>query len=225
MVTVRDWSDLNQYEYRFIGDELFDNVPEEILLKTSSQKVIATDLARLYVLQDALREGYKTVVWVDADFLIYKPSEFILPDMDYALGREVWVQNNKHGNLKAYKNIHNAFMMFRKNNSFLDFYADTALKLVSKNQGTIPPQFIGPKLLTALHNVAGLNVIETAGMLSPLVIKDIIHGNGPALDLFNKKSISPVAGANLCISSCDKNEVTAKDMKQLIEVLKSSCGH
>jgi hypothetical protein len=66
--------------------------------------------------------------------------------------------------LRAYVKVRNAFLMFRKGNHFLDFYTATAQRLLRLNQGSMPPQFIGPKLLTALHNVAICPVMETAGM-------------------------------------------------------------
>lgn len=215
---------MNRYEYSFIGDELFDCVPGSILEKTRHQPVIATDIARLLILQDALKSGYETVIWMDADFLIFNPSVFSEPDKPYALGREVWVQQDKQGKLKAYKKIHNAFLMFRKGNSFLDFYADTAQRLLTENQGTVPPQFIGPKLLTALHNMANLPVLETAGMLSPMVIKAILAGEGLALDLFNKQSPQPIAAANLCVSSCERDEVSGQEMELLINTLLANTG-
>jgi hypothetical protein len=158
---VSDWCALNSYEYRFLGDELFEGVPGVLLEKTQDQVVIASDLARLRVLQDALNEGYQAVVWLDADFLIFNAAAFVLPDSPYAVGREVWVQQDNNDKLRVYNKVHNAFLMFRQGNSFLDFYAETAQRLLARNQGMVPPQFIGPKLLTALHNVAVLPVLET----------------------------------------------------------------
>lgn len=214
--SVRAWSALNLYEYRFLGDELFASVPEALRVKTQQQRVVTSDLARLLHIQDTLQQGYDTVIWLDADFLIFAPSAFVIPEQPYAVGREVWVQHDKQSQLKVYKKVHNAFLMFRKDNTFIDFYADTAQRLLSLNQGTVPAQFIGPKLLTALHNIALLPVMETAGMLSPMVIKDILRGEGPALDLFAMNSTTAITGANLCGSSCDKNEVTEQEMEQLI---------
>ncbi len=215
---------MNGYDYRFIGDELFDPVPVSLSEKTRQQPVIATDLARLLLLQDALHSGYETVIWMDADFLIFNPADFRLPDTTCALGREVWVQHDRQGQLKAYRKVHNAFLMFRKGNSFLAFYADTAQRLLTENQGTVPPQFIGPKLLTALHNVTRLPVMESAGMLSPMVIKNILAGDGPALGMFVSKSPQPIAAANLCISSCEKEEVTDAEMESLIDILLGGAG-
>ena len=217
--SVQRWCKLRQYEYQFLSDELYDYLPEDLIEKVIDQKVVASDLARLKVLQKALHKGFETVVWLDADFLIFDPINFVLSEEPYAVGREVWVQRDKQGKLKVYKKVHNAFLMFRKLNTFLDFYAESAERLLRQNQGGIPPQFIGPKLLTAVHNVIQLPVMESAGMLSPLVVKDIVQGGGEALQLFEKYSDYPITGANLCISSCEREEVTCEDMEQLISVL------
>lgn len=217
--SVRQWCELNQYEYQFLNDEIYDYLSEELWKKVKDQKVIASDLARLHVLQNALQKEFETVVWLDADFLIFDPVKFVLPIEPYAVGREVWVQHDKHGKLKVYKKVHNAFLMFRRGNSFLDFYAETAERLLQQNQGAVPPQFIGPKLLTALHNVSQLPVMEIAAMLSPMVIRDILKGGGDALQLFIEYSPRPVVGANLCISSREKEELTCDEIEQLISTL------
>ena len=210
---------MNDYEYLFLGDEIFDCLPRGLLDKTGHQKVIASDLARLLVLKDALNRGYEAVIWLDADFLIFNPAEFVIPDEPYAVGREIWVQNDRHGKFKVYKKVHNAFLMFRQGNHFLNFYSETAERLLLLNQGTMPPQYIGPKLLTAIHNVAILPVMETAGILSPAVIKNVLSGQGMALDLFIRNSPEPISAVNLCASSCVKNEVSEVEMEKIIDEL------
>jgi hypothetical protein len=109
--------------------------------------------------------------------------------------------------------------MFRQDNGFLDFYVETAERLLRWHQGGMPPQFIGPKLLTALHNVCLLPVMESAGMLSPLVIKDLVQGRGVALDSFVEHSPGPIAGANLCLSSLERRELSNPEMEQVISLL------
>jgi len=218
--SVRHWADINQYDYRFVNDtELFASVPDTLMEKTREQKIIATDLGRLRLLEQGLAEGYQTVIWCDADFLMFNPDKFLLPQTDYALGREVWVQLNENGKLKAYNKVHNAFLMFRQGNSFLNFYADTAQHLLELNQGSMPPQFIGPKLLTALHNIAVCPVMENAGMLSPLVMRDLMNSQGGALDLFRAKSPKPIDGANLSGSLTEIERFSEVEMMQLIEGL------
>jgi len=83
----------------------------------------------------------------------------------------------------------------------------------------MPPQFIGPKLLTALHNIVNFPVMEEAAVLSPIVIRDILMGGGEAMTFFIKNSNVEFAGANLCISSLNKNEIAENEMNKLIEVL------
>ena len=219
--SVQSWSELNNFDYKFIGDELFEYVSDSIVEKTKTQRVVTTDLARLKALKNYLAEGYETVVWCDADFLIYKPEKLHLPNEKYAVGREVWVQKAKNNSKKltAHVKVHNAFMMFKTGNSFLDFYIDTAECLLLRNKGSMPPQFIGPKLLTAIHNVAQCPVLESAGMLSPLVIKDIANGGGLALDLFQQSSSQPMAAANLCSSLFEKGEMSVDEVYKCIRKL------
>jgi len=217
--SVAAWALLNHYEYRYLGDELFAPIDEELLQKTCSQRVIASDLARLVSLQCGLDEGFDCIVWCDADFLIFDAARFVLPDDDFALGREVWVQHDKRQQLRAYVKVHNALLMFRRDNHFLDFYRDAAERLLRLNQGTMPPQFIGPKLLSALHNIVQCPVMESAAMLSPLVIRDRIAGQGEALRLFRQKSSIAPAGANLGSSLTQREDLSDADMNQLIDLL------
>lgn len=217
--SVANWAQANHYDYRFFGDEIFDLVDPVLIEKVGPQIVIASDLARLRFLQKGLAEGYHCVVWCDADFLVFHPQTFLLPDSDFALGREVWVQSDEAGKLRAYTKVHNAFLMFRRGNHFLDFYCDTAERLLRLNQGSMPPQFIGPKLLSALHNIAQCPVMESAGMLSPLVMKDLLVGQGKALQMFQKKSPLVPAGANLSSSLSRREGLGEAEMKTVIDRL------
>jgi len=218
---VANWAQVKGYDYRFVDDQIFDLLEPGLIEKTGTQRVIASDLARLKSLQQGLAEGYACVVWCDADFLIFNADEFVLPEDDFALGREVWVQPGEAGKFKSYVKVHNAFLMFRQGNHFLDFYTDTAARLLRLNQGRMSPQFIGPKLLTALHNIAACPVMETAGMLSPAVMRDLLAGAGKALELFHRKSPAALAGANLSSSLTEREGFSDAHMNSLIQLLLS----
>ncbi len=220
--SVTHWAVHSGYQYRFIGDELFEPLAAEIRAKTVAQPVVATDLARLYWLKSGLEQGFETVIWCDADFLVFEPSSFSLPEEPYALGREVWIQHDDAGRMRDYVKVHNAFLMFRRGNVFLDFYLDSANRLLQTNQGGISPQFIGPKLLTALHNVVQCPVLETAAMLSPPVIRDLLDGGGEALDRLLSKSRLPPAAANLSASLAAREQFSENQMQRLIECLLQS---
>lgn len=239
--SVKSWSIANGYDYQFLGDELFHLIDSDLVQKTIHQKVIATDLARLYVLKKNL-DTYDRVIWLDADFLIFAPQSFLLPNPKdlpegYMLGREVWIQEDASKKpversirgkasvkLKANIKVHNAFLLFDRGNTFLDFYLEHAERLLFQCEGRMPPQFIGPKLLTALHNVVQCPVLESAGMFSPLVIKDLLSDGKPtcALNLLKKRSSEPVAAVNLCSSLHAGRQIESQaEMTQLISKLVS----
>lgn len=217
--SVRDWARGAGFEYRFVDDALFDFVDADLRDSIRDHKVIASDLARLRWAQQALEQGNQCVVWCDADFLIFDAPKFELPADDCAVGREIWVQRDGEG-LRVYPKVHNAFLMFRRGNALLDFYADTAARLLRLNRGNVPPQFIGPKLLSALHNIARFPVMDAAAMLSPAVIRDLLAGGGPALDRFREASPAAPAGANLSASLCRSEGLDESAMSRLIELLR-----
>ena len=217
--SIASWAQDNRFEIRFLGDEIFNLVEPELVDKIGAQTVIASDLARLKILQQGLAQGYDRVVWCDADFLIFDPEKFLLPAADFAFGREVWVQLDATGKLRANKKVHNAFLIFSRGNHFLDFYCATAEHLLRLNRDRMSPQFIGPKLLTALHNVAQCPVMEVAGMLSPPVIRDLIAGEGAALRLFQEKSPAALAGANLSSSLTQREGFSEAEIENLIRHL------
>lgn len=222
--SVQNCAALNGFDYSFVDDQLFDAVADDILTKTNRQKVITSDLVRIIKLKSLLQQDYDCVIWCDADFLIFNADKFALPESSYALGREVWVQQDRQNRLRAYSKVHNAFTVFLLGNSFLDFYTDTAEKLLLKNNGTMPPQFIAPKLLIALHNIALCPVQENAGMLSPLVIQDLIKGGGEVPDFFIKKSPQPICAENLYSSSIEKGELSDWNMNSVIQNLLNFSG-
>ena len=217
--SVAAWARGCGFDYRFVGDEMLDLLEPDLLERTRGQIVIATDLARLRLLGQGLAEGYRSVIWCDADFLVFDPAGLRLPADDFAFGREIWIQRDGRARLRAYPKLHNACMLFRQGNGCLDFYADTAARLLRLNRGGMPPQFIGPKLLGALDNIARFPVIETAGMLSPAVLRDILAGGGDALDLMLRKSSAVPAGLNLCSSLTAAEGLGERQMHGLIEIL------
>ena len=219
MDSVASWARANGYHYRLLGDEIFDLLAPPLRKRFEARRVIASDLARLHLLQRGLDEGYRRVVWCDADWLVFRPRDFVLPHGDFALGREVWIQDGENGGLRSYFRVHNACLVFARGNRFLAFYTDTAERLLDLNEGPMPPQFIGPKLLTALHNIAHFPVMECAAMLGPPVIRDLLAGGGKALDLFREKSVVPPTGANLCASLAAEEGLGEAEMNRLIDLL------
>ncbi|NNF18066.1 MAG: hypothetical protein HKN70_15085 [Gammaproteobacteria bacterium] len=227
VASVRDWSDTQGYDYLWLDDELFAVVPANIREKTVQQPVVATDLARLLHLQRALKKGYDSVVWCDADTLVIDPQQLLLSASPFAVGREVWVQmetESPPARPRAFVKVHNAFMQFDRSNVFLDFYCDAALRMLERHPAPFVSQLIGPKLLTALHNIVALPVMETAAVLSPAVALDMLNAGGPCLDLFCHKSRQIPAALNLCASSVTRGELTDFQMHEVCETVHRQHG-
>jgi hypothetical protein len=217
--SVRGWADHQGYDYRFEDDALLSRLPADLRDRTVQRTVVAADLARLEALDAALEEGYRQVVWLDADTLVVDPAALQLPEADYAVGREVWIQTDaRTGRLRAYVKVHNAFLYFAAGNPFLAFYRHAAQRIVRAHRGPMVPQLVGPKLLTALHNLIDCPVAERAAVLSPAVVEDLPAGGGPALTLMQAHSREPPASLNLCASLVD-TEAGASRMDALIERL------
>ncbi|MBT5414912.1 MAG: hypothetical protein HOK81_09960, partial [Rhodospirillaceae bacterium] len=106
---------------------------------------------------------------------------------------------NGDGRLRVFRNVHNAFCLFGVGNPVLDFLIEAATRIALRLDGPASPQLLGPKLLTALHNIVGFPLIETAGAASPLVLRDLAAGGGPALDKLRAEPPAP-AVLNLCAS-------------------------
>lgn len=227
---VRHWSDLNGYDYRFEGDRFLERVPDWFRDKAGGCLPVVSDLARLLMMRDGLEQGYDRVVWLDADVLIFAPERLILDDtLSFAFGREVWIQASA-GELRSYRNVHNAICLFAKGNPFLDFYIDSCLRLMRRMAADgMTPQFLGPKFLTAQHNMIGFDLIDRVGMFSPLVVRDIVSGGGPALDKQTDARPAPLAAANLChsmtLKSYDGVALDADGMSRAVSRLLAEGRH
>ncbi len=225
--SVRAWAQARSYEYRFIGDEIFTRLPVGLEAIVVEQPVVASDLARLILLQAALADGYERAVWVDADVLVIDLEGLVLPAAQALFGREVWIQPGGEAGkkLKTYRKVHNAFMAFCAGEPVLPFYrmsAERILKRYDAGAGPKVPQLIGPKLITLLHNAIGFDVLEAAGMLSPWVVRDLLDGGGAALDRFLAASSIVPQAVNLCGSSVRTGELSDAEMTRVIDRLQSS---
>lgn len=216
MQSVRDWADRRGFRYRFLGDELFDLLDPAIRDRTQHQPVVASDLARLRWLSLTLDAGATCAVWLDADTWIFDPDRFVPPDTT-AVGREIWIQC-EGSRWKRFTKVHNAALCAHPGNTLLPFYEDTARRLILANTAeSVVPQFLGPKLLTALHTAAQLPVWEEAGVFSPAVIHGLLERTPQAVDLMLRNAASPPAAANLCASSVRRQELDASALERLTD--------
>lgn len=205
--SVQHWAGTQGYAYRFRDDGLFDALPEWVLPKVGCRRQMAADIARLIWIDDLLIQGATRVIWLDADVFIYAPERFQLnPAEGFTFGREYWIVPDRNNGLKVHKNVHNAVLDFSHvGQNTLRFYRDTALRLLERAIDKVPPQFVGPKLLTALHNVVQFPLTDAVGMTSPLVLRDLAQGDGLAWRRLQSLHGPELAALNLCSSMWETN--------------------
>lgn len=198
---TRSWAARHGYAHEFIGDEITDLLPPLYREKCHGRWPVMTDLARLLLMRNRLQTGVDRVIWIDADVLIFAPDLFVIdPDLDHAVGREIWVSRNDDGRWRVRRHVHNAVLSFNAGAPALDFLIHATRRVVERLERPVSPQIAGPKLLSTLHNLVDFPVLEVAGMLSPPVLADLIAGDGPALRRQIQARRKPMAAANLCHS-------------------------
>lgn len=214
VASVQGWADTQGHDYHFVGDEIFNLVPDWYREKVGRKLPVATDYARLQLIQLALQEGYERAIWLDADVLVFDRSLDLRHEGSCAFGQEVWIQEHE-GQLAARRNVHNAVAAFRKDCVVLPFLIHTIESLIRRvHPEHVAPQMVGPKLLGALHSICAFDLLPEVGALSPLVVRDICAGKGSALDLLRRKSEVKPKAVNLCASLIDEDAAA-----QVIEIL------
>lgn len=206
MASVRIWADAQGYDYRLLGNELFEQVPDWYMAKAAGRMPVAADLGRLQWTLRLLQKGFDWVLWFDADVLIFAPN-LLAPSLGEGcvFGQEHRVQRkgSSRNQWRVRKNIHNAFAGFPKGCVVLPFLIDLILRMMIRvDPDHIAPQMMGPKLLTSLHSLANFDYLSEIGALSPGVLMDIA-GQEPAcgaLDVLCGQLPKPLAAANLCAS-------------------------
>lgn len=216
LASVRGWAEDRGHAYRLLDDALFDGIPGWFMDKCRAHGRTATaaDLGRLLRAREALAEpGVERVVWLDADVLVYAPERLDLEPVaqahPHAFALEVWVQPGRNGGRPvARRNVHNACCLFTPRTPVLDFLAHACERLVERLEPEkgFPPQLCGPRLLNALHPLVRFPLIETVGMVSPLLASDLLgEGGGRALRVYRDATadLPAPAAANLCSSLAD----------------------
>ncbi len=212
--SVMTWCDLHGYSYRFDGDQFFDRLPPWYWQKVGHRKPIAADLARLLWVSEELASGaYDVVAWVDIDVFVSVPQQLqIAPQSSCVFGYEHWLQPKAKG-FTVRKNVHNAYCAFKPGCPILAFLIEAILRMVQRvDVDFLAPQFVGPKLLTSLHNMVGFELEPAVGAISPALREALLHDD---VRLIQQGMPQPLLAANLCASLA----APATQMTQLMESL------
>ena len=204
--SVTRWATHLGYRYEFVDDALLDRVPDWYREKVRAKTPLVTDLARLLWIREKLAQGGVDVVaWLDADTLVFAPNDLEIEVVGSCVfGYEYWLQQNRHGKPVVRNNVHNAYCAFRPNCPVLPFLIESIERLVSQiDPDFIAPQFVGPKLLTSLHNTVGFNVDPRFGAVSPDLSERVLGGHDGSI---LGERVSKMRAANLCLTLSDEIE-------------------
>ena len=183
-----------------LGDELFDILPAHLSLQDAPQGLAATDLARLLWCRHFLNEGYERVVWADADILVLYPALFEIPDLPYALCRELWTGTEGENVVRSAWAVNNCFMLFARGNPFLDQYIAASIEAGSGRSEELARAALGPNLLGRINEQQPLPQIITVPTLSPLMIWAVYNRHEELLRVFRDQWQAPMHAAHLCRS-------------------------
>jgi hypothetical protein len=207
LTSVEGWAASCGFDYRFYGDEALQCTPQWYRDKLGGRTPIVADLARLLLIGQALERDYDQACWIDADVLLFAPDQLRLNNSgSCAFGREYWVEADPGATvparLKVHRNVHNAICTFKAGCPVLPFLIHATQQIIRRADAAhIAPQMVGPKLLGALHNIVGFDLIESVGAFSPTVVAELASGQpGQAVEMLIAQPPAPLAGANLCAS-------------------------
>jgi len=144
------------------------------------------------------------VAWLDADTLILDPQSLRLcAETTCVFGQEYWLEA-KSGKNRIRKNVHNAYCAFRPDCPVLPFLIEVIQRMVRRVDARfLAPQFVGPKLLTHLHNTVDFELDARFGALSPAIVSTLGQGEGHLFREMRAAMSVPLMAANLCASLHD----------------------
>ncbi len=205
--SVEEWAEQQGFDYVFIGDELFDLLPQGYRRKVDGRGPILADLGRLLLMQDHLQKEGGQAIWLDADTLCVNPLWSPPTGVHGFFGEECWVQQDERGKWRPFITPHNAFLGFSDSSPVLPFLTHITESIINRaDEDHIAPQMVGPKLLKALHNLAQFYLIPAAGALSPALMAELTSTPGEAVLTYKKVGREPLAMVNLCASLAETSD-------------------
>ena len=198
--SVKAWAANSAFIYEFIGDELFDLIPNWYRLKAAEYMPVTTDLARLYLMRRFLLDGFSRALWIDADVIMFAPNKLTLDDnLSLGFSKETWIRRLPSGELYIESQVNNSVCLFQlKSISALENYIQACLTTVERLPILRDQLEVGTRLLTDLHRKRALPLLRHFGLLPPCVLDAIIDFDHELLTRFMLAQGEYLYAANLC---------------------------
>lgn len=206
MGTVAAWASSRGYAYERLDDALFRGVPAWYRERVEEQILPMTDLARLLVTRDRLGSGWKRVLWVDADVVVFAPEAFA-PDLSEGclMCAEIWVARNRFRAVHYTPKVNNAVLGFTAGEPRLDRLIEASLTTVRESEGLVHKIAVGTRLLTAIHAREPWPLLREVAMISPLLAHSLFDGGSRIVRGFMRRMGAPLTSANLCASLANRS--------------------
>ena len=195
IASVKDWAAAQGYAYRFIGDALFDPIPEDLKRAFLGVLLPLTDLGRLLWLRDLLARDWDRVIWLDADILIFDPALRIEAD---CVGREVWISKGLTEGFRAAESVNNCVISASAGAPLLDRLLTATLDEAAQFAHPPHPRALGPDLFRRLHAGDALPVAADIAMASPVMIDGLARDDPAAMAAHHAVWGGTVRAVNLC---------------------------
>lgn len=226
--SVRYWTALQGYDYDLAGDEFYELCGPEYLARGNKNPQAITNLARLIATRNRLDQGYKKVIWLDADVFVFAPRKLVLDfpaeelPTGYAVGREVWANILEGTRFRVTQPVaHNAATYFTPQAVDLDMlinlirHIDAKRELVSNLQ-------VGVQLLRGLQYSLMFPTFSHVALISPLMIRSLHQGTLPVLKLYGRAYRYHAYAVNLGLSL--QHEVTEEVLWSVMDLLERTEG-
>lgn len=218
LASVRSWAAAQGYEYRFIGDELFDPIPDNLrqACQGACRGVVLplTDIGRLLWLQNLLDDGWDRVIWLDADILIFDPGLRIEAE---AVGREIWISKGLRDGFRAAESVNNCVLSMSARSPLLTRLLNATLAEAEAFRSPPHPRALGPDLFRRLHAAQPLPLAPDIAMASPPMVAGLADGDPAALAAHHAFWRGPVRAANLCSSLIEDDGRALQAVQRLLK--------
>lgn len=199
--TVKQWSEAKGFAYKFLREGFFSRSPDWFRERCGAQTGPVTDLSRVLLMQDLFDEGYETVIWIDADVLIFDAPTFKIEITKGFLAiYEVTLHVRTNGEVNVTgPTVNGAVLGAVRDHPVLNFYRH-AIEETVRNfpHHEIPRTVAGPTLLTRIAQIVPLECITTVGLFTPAMLQEIAQGGDRLCRIFSERFGYAVAAANLC---------------------------
>lgn len=206
MATVERWASSSGYEYRRVDDATFLGlVPDWYRAKSALAIQPVTDLARIEVALRSLRAGAETVVWMDADLLVFGEGLTLPSQVGVAFAREVWLDLDRAtGSPYCVERVNNSVLV-ASDLARLQNYRESCLRIAAENPGPLGKALVSTEYLTDLYRRWPFPLVRHVGNFSPPVMHAILGGERDVLDYYRARLGEPLRAANLCASFENKD--------------------